>query len=105
MGEAHLSMHLSMLIEQFAAALFAAVAWLVVCKLMPRLRRKTRVLYLSAAVLAVAACLAVSGGVTPTASIAAVIVFAILYILYKRALKRRSFDAATIISYESRKIS
>jgi chromate transport protein ChrA len=101
MGEAHLSMF----IEQFAAALVVAVVWLVIWKLIPRLRGRTGTSYLGAAVLAVAACLAVSGGVTPIALISAVIVLAILYMLYKRALKKRSFDAATIISYENRKIS
>jgi hypothetical protein len=100
MGQAHLSIF----IEQFAAALVIAVVWLVICKLVPRLRRRTGSAYLAAAMLAVAACLAVSGGVTPIALVAAVAVLTILYLLYKRALKKRSFDAATIISYENRKI-
>jgi hypothetical protein len=49
-------------------------------------------------------CLAQPKGLTPPGAIAAVIVLAILYGMYRRALRKQSFEASTIISYENHDI-
>jgi hypothetical protein len=100
MGE----MHVVLFGEQLAAALFVAFAWLAICRRIRVLRGRPRVSYLIASLLVVAACGTLPDGLTPAGLAAGVIVLTILYLLYKRALRRRSFEAATIISYENRNV-
>lgn len=90
--------------EHLAAALLAAFVWLFVCRMVWVLRRRPGVSYLIASLLVVLSCSALSNGLTPAGLTACVIVLAILYVFYKRALRRRSFEASTIISYESHDI-
>jgi hypothetical protein len=86
--------------QQFAATLLIPFVWLVVCKAIRKLRRRPRLCYVIASALVVATSVAPPNGVTPLGLLAGVIVLAILYFLYRRTLRKRSFDAATIISYE-----
>jgi hypothetical protein len=93
-----------MFVEQFAAALLIALVWLVACKVIRKLRRKPGLCYSIASAVALVTCLTMPNGLTPAGMVAGVGVLAILYLLYRRALKKHSFDAATIISYEKRDV-
>lgn len=98
MGEAQLTMFG----EQFVVALLVAFGWLVICKAIRGLRRRPGFCYGIASALVLITCLA--HGLTAAGLVAGVIVLAILYFFYKRALRKHSFDAATIISYENHDI-
>jgi hypothetical protein len=100
MGEAQLTMFG----EQFAVALLAPFVWLLVCKAIRLLRRRPGFCYMIASALVLGSCLVLPNGLTPAGMIAGVIALAIIYFLYKRALRKHSFDAATIISYENHDI-
>jgi hypothetical protein len=100
MGEAQLTIFG----EQFVAALLAAVIWLVICRAIRSLRMRPGFSYTIASALVLATCLVLPNGLAPAGIVAAVIVLAILYLFYKRALRKHSFDAATIISYENHDI-
>jgi hypothetical protein len=100
MGQAQLTIF----IEQFAVAVLVSIVWLVTCKAIRSLRRKPGRSYSIASALVLSTCLALPNGLAPAGLVAGIIVLAILYIFYKRALRKQSFDAATIISYENHDI-
>jgi hypothetical protein len=95
---------LVMLAEQLAVALLAPFAWLVICKTIRGLRRRVGFSYSIASLMVLITCLAQPKGLTPPGAIAAVIVLAVLYGMYRRALRKQSFEASTIISYENHDI-
>lgn len=97
MGE----VQLTMFGEQLAAALLTPLLWLLVCKAIRAMRKRPGVRYIIASALALATCVALPNGTAPIGLIAGAIALAILYILYKRALKQHSFETSTIISYEN----
>ncbi len=84
---------------QFALAILPSSAWLVVCRLIPRLRRRVGISYCIAAVLIVMSCLLTHAGLTPMGLLAGGVAGAILGVRWRRALKLRSLEVNTIISY------
>jgi hypothetical protein len=97
-------MEIAMFAMQFGTALFFAVAWLIICKTIRNLRRKLGFSYGGASLIALLTCLISVEGPTLSALIASFLVIVILYWQWKRALKKQSFEANTIISYENHPI-
>jgi len=84
---------------QLALAILPAWAWLIVCRLIPGLRRRVGISYCIAAVLILMACLFTRSGLTPIGLAASAIAGIILGVRWRRALKQRSMEINTIISY------
>jgi hypothetical protein len=88
---------------QFATTLLLCVGWLILRKALPGLRMRIGVSfsYCIAAALALIAFLARDGGPTLYGFGASLLVIAVLYIRWRRSLKKHSMDANTIIGYDS----
>lgn len=97
-------MQIAMFAVQFGAALFFAVIWLIICKTIRSLRRRLGFSYGIASLIALLTCLVSVEGPTLSALIASFLVIVIIYWQWKRALKKQSFEAHTIISYENHHI-
>jgi hypothetical protein len=85
---------------QLALAILPASAWLIICRLIPTLRRRVGMSYCIAAVLIAMTFFFTRNGLTFIGLLAVAISFVILGIRWRRALKRRSLEVNTIISYE-----
>jgi hypothetical protein len=88
---------------QFATTLLLCVGWLILRRVLPGLRMRIGVSfsYCIAAALALIAFLLRDGGPTLYGFAASLLVIAVLYINWRRSLKRHSMDANTIIGYDS----
>lgn len=87
---------------QLAFALLPACAWLTMCKQVARLRGKVGLCYCIAAVLVLLSCLFGRYGLTLAGLPAGILAEIFLYVRWKKALKNRSLQANTIISFQSR---
>jgi hypothetical protein len=85
---------------QLALAILPASAWLIVCRLIPGLRRRVGVSYCVAAGLIAMSCIFTRNGFTFIGLLAVVIASVILCVRWRQALKHRSLEVNTIISYE-----
>src|SRR4051794_13307732 len=88
---------------QFATTLVLCVGWLIIRGALPGLRMRIGVSYsyCIAAALALIAFLVRAGGPTLYGFAASLLVVAVLYISWRRSLKKHSMDANTIIGYDS----
>jgi len=84
---------------QFALAILPASAWLIICRLISGMRRRVGISYCIAAILVFMSCLLSRSGFALTGILAAGVAGVILFIWWRRALKQRSLDINTIISY------
>jgi hypothetical protein len=90
----------SLFVAQCAVALLLAAIWLALTKALPRLRRRVGFRYSIASALALLTCLVPIEGPNSPRFAAGALVVAILYIQWRRALRRYSMEADTIIRYE-----
>jgi len=86
---------------QLALAILPASAWLIICRLIPGLRRGVGVSYCVAAVLVVLSCLLSRFGLTLCGLAAGAIAAVGLGIRWRRALMQRSLEINTIINYHN----
>lgn len=87
---------------QLAVTLLLSVGWLVFCRMLRSIRVKIGVTlsYLIAAAIALLGFLLATSGPTLYGFIASLVVIAILYVRWKRSLKKQCLDAGTIIGFE-----
>ena len=84
---------------QIALAILPASAWLMCCRTIIVLRRRVGFAYGIAFILAVSSCLMSHNGLTPIGLGAGAIALLVLYISWRKAVKSRSLEVNTIISY------
>jgi fatty-acid desaturase len=82
-------------------AILPASAWLIVCRLIPGLRRRVGVSYCIAAVLVLLSCLFSRSGLTLVGLAAGTIAGILLGVRWRRALMHRSLEINTIINYHN----
>jgi hypothetical protein len=87
---------------QFVVTLSISMGWLVVSRVLRSLRVKIGVTfaYLVAAALALLACTLPSDAPTWSGLIASSLVMTLLYLRWKRSLKKQSLDTGTIVGFE-----
>jgi hypothetical protein len=85
---------------QLALAILPASAWLIICRLIPGLRRRVGISYCVAAAFVIMSCLFSRNGFSLAGLLAEGIVCALLIVRWRRALKHRSLEINTIISYD-----
>ena len=86
---------------QLALTILPASAWLIICRLIPGLRRGVGISYCVAAVLVVLSCLLSRFGLTLCGLAAGAIAAVGLGIRWRRALMQRSLEINTIINYHN----
>jgi hypothetical protein len=91
--------HFDIFVGQFIWALVIANVCLLICNVVPRLRRKKGTSYSIASAFALGTCLIPFEGSFLSGFVASILAVAILYMQFKRALKQQSMEANTIISY------
>jgi hypothetical protein len=86
---------------QFGLAILPASAWLIICRLIPVLRLRVGFSYCIAVAIVLASCLITFTryGSASIGLLAAGASGVILFVRWRRALKQRSLDVNTIISY------
>jgi hypothetical protein len=84
---------------QFALAILPSSAWLIVCRLVPALRRRVNTSYTIAILIVVLSCVFTHSGLTPIGISAGALTLIILITRWHQALKRRSMETNTIISF------
>jgi hypothetical protein len=89
---------------QFVLAILPASAWLIICHSIPGLRRRVGFAYCVAASLVLLSFYYIYNhyGLTPAGLLAASIAGIILSLRWRNALKHRSLEINTIISYDDR---
>jgi hypothetical protein len=85
---------------QLALAILPVSAWLIICRLISGLRRRVGMSYCIAAVILLMSCLLSRHGFSLVGLLAASIVGVILIVRWRQALKQRSLEINTIISYD-----
>lgn len=86
---------------QFALALLPAWAWLIICKLLPRLRTMVGLTYCIAAIVVLLSCLLSRNGLTMPGTLAAAFAEIVVYLRWKTALRNRSLEVNTIMNYQN----
>jgi hypothetical protein len=84
---------------QFALAILPASAWLIVCHLIPALRRRVNTSYCIALLIAALSCVFTHYDLFSIRLPAGALVLIILVTRWHQALKHRSLEANTIISF------
>lgn len=84
---------------QLALAILPASAWLTCCRSVIILRRRVGMAYLVACLLVVSTCLFSNNGLRPIGLGAGAIALLLLYFSWRKAVKARSLEVSTIISY------
>ncbi len=84
---------------QLALAILPASAWLTCCRTIMVLRRRVSLAYGVAFVLVISSCLLSHNGLRPIGLGAGVIALLVLYASWRSAVKSRSLEVSTIISY------
>jgi len=84
---------------QFALAMLPSSAWLAVCRLLPVLHRSVSTSYLAAILIVLLSCVLTRLGLTPIGLSAGALALLILITRWHHALKRRSLETSTIISF------
>jgi hypothetical protein len=84
---------------QLALAILPASAWLTCCRTIVVLRRRVGFAYGIAFALVVSSCLLSHNGLSPLGLGAGAIALLILYASWRSAVKSRSMEVSTIISY------
>lgn len=84
---------------QLALAILPASAWLTCCRTIVVLRRRVGFAYGIAFALVVSSCLLSHNGLSPLGLVAGAIALLILYASWRSAVKSRSMEVSTIISY------
>jgi hypothetical protein len=86
---------------QLALAILPASAWLIICRLIPGLRRRrVGTSYCIAAVIVIMSCVFSRHGFSLAGLLAASFACVLLSVLWRKALKHRSMEINTIISYD-----
>jgi hypothetical protein len=84
---------------QFALAILPSSAWLIVCRLIPLLRRRVNTSYCIASLIIVLSCMFTRSGMSTVGLLAGALALIILVTRWHHALKHRSLEANTIISF------
>jgi hypothetical protein len=84
---------------QFALAILPSSAWLIVCHLVPMLRRRVNTSYSIALLIVALSCVFTRAGLSPVGLLAGALALIILITRWHQALKHRSLEANTIISF------
>lgn len=84
---------------QFALAILPSSAWLIVCRLIPTLRRSVNTSYCIALLIVGLSCTFTREGLSPVGLLAGALVVIILITRWHHALKHRSLEANTIVSF------
>ena len=84
---------------QLALAILPASAWLTCCRTIMVLRRRVGLAYGVAFILVISSCLLSHDGLTPIGLGAGAIALLVLYANWRSAVKSRSLEVSTIISY------
>jgi hypothetical protein len=87
---------------QFIVTLSLSIGWLFICRMLRNFRVKIGVTfaYLVAAAAAVLACLLPSDAPTWSGLLASLLVLSLLYLRWKRALKKQCLEGGTIVGFE-----
>jgi len=84
---------------QLALAILPASAWLAFCRAIVILRRRVGFAYGVAVILVISSCLLSNNGLGPIGLGAGAIALLVLYASWRSAIKSRSLEVSTIISY------
>ena len=84
---------------QLALAILPAMAWLTCCRTIMVLRRRVGFAHGVAILLVLSSCLLSHNGLTPIGLGAGAIALVLLFLRWRHAIKARSLEVSTIISY------
>lgn len=96
---AQIGLFVSQFAWQFALAILPSSAWLLLCHLIPSLRRRVAFSYTVAVLIVALSCILTRFGLTPIGILAGAVALVILVTRWHHALKHRSLEANTIIHY------
>jgi len=89
---------------QLALGLLPTWAWLIFCRLIPRVRIRVGFTFLIAAIWVVFSCLISRNGLTVPGGLACIFAEVVLFWRWKRALRNRSLEVSTIMNYQNHDI-
>lgn len=90
---------IGLFVWQFVLAILPSSAWFFVCHLIPSLRRRVNTSYCIALLIVALSCIFTHNGLSSVGLLAGALALIILVTRWHHALKHRSLEASTIISF------